>query len=219
MMMRLWLYYLWGLSNPSLSAAIWSLMSGLGKTQKRPHHITETLIRPNQTEQISLQESWHLACSERLPTGRQNFWTHRPWHRRNFFLSSLDELGMMLSLSTTSGGGLVAGLLARLLIELLFWFLLTGDDGWAEAVGNMMFVCLVFSRDFWVLVWWGPGGTAGIMVNLWGSIIRYASLMSVLSTNRGLNTLLPAAGESTKRIVPNLFFIKLFEMEICSLMV
>jgi len=33
------------------------------------------------------------------------------------------------------------------------------------------------------------------MVNLWGSIIRYASLMSVLSTNNGLNTLLPTAGE------------------------
>ena len=42
----------------------------------------------------------------------------------------------------------MAGFLARLLIELLFWFLLTGDDGLAEVGGNMMFVCLEFSRDF-----------------------------------------------------------------------
>ena len=59
---------------------------------------------------------------------------------------------MMLSL-TTGGGGLVAGFLARLLIELLFWFLLTGGDGlgpgsWPEVEGNRMLVCFVFSRDF-----------------------------------------------------------------------
>lgn len=217
-MMRLWLYYLWGLSNPSLRAAIWCLMSGLAgeDTKEAWSLITD---QANQTEQISLQESWHSACSERLPTGRQNFWTQRPWHRRNFFLSSLDRLGIVLSLANTGGGGLVAGVLARLLIELLFWFLLTGDDGWEVAGGNMMLVCLEFSRDFWVLVWWGTGGTAGMMVNLWGSIIRYASFMSVLSTNRGLNALLPAAGESTKRILPILFFIKLLETEIWSLMV
>ena len=58
------------------------------------------------------------------------------------------------------------------------------------------------------------------MVNLWGSIIRYASLMSVLSTNNGLNTLLPAAGEPTKKIVDIHFVFKvLLEMEIWSLMV
>ena len=186
------------------------------------------MIRPNQTEQISLQESWHSACFERLPTGKQNFWTHRPWHRLNFFLCSLDVLGMMLSLTTGGGGGLVAGFLARLLIELLFWFLLTAGDGsgpgsWPEVAGNRMLVCFVFSRDFWVRVWWlwwGPGGTAGIMVNLWGSIIRYASLMSVLSTNNGLNTLLPAAVEPIqKRLYPFCFLEVLLEMEIWSLMV
>ena len=182
-----WVIHHW---EPQSVFGVWS---GLGDTKE-----AWSLLSPNQTEQISLQESWHSACSERLPTGKQNFWTHRPWHRLNFFLSSVVVLGMLLSLTT--GGGLVAGFLSRLLIRFLFGFLLTEDDGLGResgtaVTGNRMLVCLVFSRDFWDL-WWGTWGTAGMMVNLWGSIIKYMSLMSVLSTNNGLNILLLAAGES-----------------------
>ena len=55
----------------------------------RVHSFVE-ILSSNQTEQISLQVSWQLVCLEILPMGKQNFWTHRPWHFLYFFRSSLD---------------------------------------------------------------------------------------------------------------------------------
>ena len=48
-----------------------------------------------------------------LSTGKQNSWTHRPWHRLNFFLASLLSLSP-LGAATLVGGGLVAATLGGL---------------------------------------------------------------------------------------------------------
>ena len=129
-------------------------------------------MRVDQTDDhyqpVPLQLSWQAWCFARLPTGKQNFWTHRPWHFLNFFRVSrllLGEGGGGGGEGDGRGGGggggeggvtgnrgkLVGGFpLLGFLVEVVFC---AGTAGiglrlCVEVDGNKKFWLLLESRDF-----------------------------------------------------------------------
>jgi len=74
--------------------------------------------------QRSLHLSTHLAYTESSFTGRQNCWTHRPWHRLNFFRASFFSSSNNTELLKTDSDDVAGAIVVKVLLGLILGALL-----------------------------------------------------------------------------------------------